>query len=159
MTPERQVLHQVLVNLSNTLNVGIYGGSKATHIFDFKYIDLLSSSRMGINYSRYSDLPYYSSDRIIQLTGNGVLTFSHPVPGMTELFSADEVVYFNDWNDLVDKVQVFHRDPESCRHHARKGWEKAHSAFNGNRVTQFMLETIFNTHYSEPYEWQNQVLR
>lgn len=76
VTPERQMLFQVLSSLSKTLNVGIYGGSKATQVFDARYVDLVSSSRMGISYSQYNDLPYSTSDRIAQLTGNGVLTFS-----------------------------------------------------------------------------------
>lgn len=155
----RQAMGQKLLTLSKTLNVGIYGGSKATQVFDSKYIDLLSASRMGLSYSRYNDIAYYASDRIAQLTGNGVLTFSPAVPGMNELYSGDEVVYFEDWNDFSEKVFAFHRDWDSCTRHARKGWEKAHSAFNGNRVTQFMIETIFNASYSEFYEWQNQVLR
>jgi len=159
VAPERQVLAQMLATLSKTLDVGIYGNSKTTQVFGAKYIDLLSSSRMGINYSRYNDIAYYTSDRMAQLTGNGVLTFTPPVPGMTDLFTSDEVVYFDDWADLSEKVHVFHRNIEACRCHARRGGEKAHRAFNENRVTRFMMETIFDTGYSEPYEWQNQVLR
>ena len=39
------------------------------------YIELLSQTRMGLNLSRRNDVYLYSSDRLAQLLGNGLLTF------------------------------------------------------------------------------------
>ena len=37
--------------------------------------DALSKSKMGLNLSQGKSIKYYSSDRITQLIGNGLLTF------------------------------------------------------------------------------------
>lgn len=58
---------------------------------------------MGLNYSRKNDVTLYSSDRIVQLTGNGLLTFSPRIPGFDQLYTEQEVVYFDDQFDLAEK--------------------------------------------------------
>ena len=40
-----------------------------------KFLDYVSKSNMGLNLSRGKPIKYYSSDRIAQLMGNGLLTF------------------------------------------------------------------------------------
>ena len=40
-----------------------------------QFISKIANSYMGINLSRGRPIRYYSSDRIVQLVGNGLLTF------------------------------------------------------------------------------------
>ncbi|MBM9613256.1 glycosyltransferase family 1 protein [Desulfobulbus rhabdoformis] len=157
-TPERRFMLQTLSSLSHQFNIGMYGGSKDTKIFGKNYINKLSNSRMGLNFSCYNDVSLYSSDRLAHLVGNGLLTFTPQVPDLDLLFSDDEVVYFTDLDDLVVKVTSFHNDWEKGRLHAQRGYEKAHTSYNECRVTRFFLETIFEEPFTEQYEWQDQVV-
>ena len=50
-----------------------------------QFLQKISNSYMGLNLSRGKPIKYYSSDRIAQLVGNGLLTF------------IDEKTYLNDF--------------------------------------------------------------
>ncbi len=70
---------------------------------------------MGLNYSRRNDVTLYSSDRIVQLTGNGLLTFSPRIPGFEKLYTEQEVVYFDDQFDLAKKINSLIKTQTSCK--------------------------------------------
>ena len=108
------------------------------------YTNALSNTRMGLNYSRRNDIPLYSSDRIAQLTGNGLLTFSPRIPEFTKLYAEDELVYFDHVDDLIEKVNHYHSYPEQAAQIAEKGWQRAHSTCAVERVVRFMEETLLN---------------
>ena len=44
-------------------------------VWSDKFLECLSKSSMALNVSRGRPVKYYSSDRIAQLIGNGLLTF------------------------------------------------------------------------------------
>ena len=62
---------------------------------------------MGVNLSRGSPIKYYSSDRITQLVGNGLLTFIHDNTYYNNFFDNDEIVFYNNINSLSEKIQKF----------------------------------------------------
>ncbi|WP_180089726.1 glycosyltransferase [Acinetobacter sp. YH12219] len=126
-------------------------------VFGAEYFKVLSQSRMGLNYSRANSLDLYTSDRITQLTGNGLLTFTPHIPGFETLFSDKEVVYFSDVDDLANKVQYYVNHPKEAKVIAEAGWNRTHSSYSSKRVTKFMLETIFSQPYTEDYEWKDHV--
>ena len=134
-----------------------FGTFENNAVYGAEYMKVLSNSRMGLNYSRRNDMELYSSDRIAQLTGNGLLTFCPQIPNFNLLYADDEVVYFKNAQDFVEKFKLYSQDTELSKYVARKGWEKAHRAYNGKRVTKFMLETIYGDTYSEEYEWASYV--
>ena len=134
-----------------------FGTFENNSVYGAEYIKVLSESRMGLNYSRRNDMELYSSDRIAQLTGNGLLTFCPQIPNFNLLYNEDEVVYFNSPQDLVEKFKVYSHDAELLKSVAKKGWDKTHQSYNCKRVTKFMLETIYGEPYSEEYEWMNYV--
>ena len=110
-----------------------------------------------MNLSRRNDIELYSSDRIIQLTGNGLLTFTPEIPGFQKLYQNDEVVYFKDASDLAEKYYYFDENYDEAFRVAKKGWEKTHQSYNAKRITQFMLEVTFDQPLSEAYEWAHEV--
>ena len=112
---------------------------------------------MGLNYSRRNDVTLYSSDRIVQLTGNGLLTFSPRIPSFEKLYTEQEVVYFDDQFDLAGKIQFYAAHPEDAKRIAEAGWNKTRASFNGKRITQFMVEVTFDQPLSEAYEWAHEV--
>ncbi|WP_180085528.1 MULTISPECIES: glycosyltransferase [unclassified Acinetobacter] len=126
-------------------------------VFGAGYFKVLSQSRMGLNYSRANSLDLYTSDRITQLTGNGLLTFTPRIPGFETLFSDKEVVYFSHVDELADQINYFAHHPAEAQEVAKAGWSRTHSSYNSKRVTKFMLETIFKQPYTEDYEWKAHV--
>lgn len=122
----------------------IFGDNKNSLIFGQDFLNTLTKSKMAVNYSRYNDIPLYSSDRIIQLLAQGCLVFSPKVPELDTLFSEDEIIYFDDFNDLKEKLIYYKTNEEERLKISKKGWQKAHTLFNSTTVTEKMIENIFN---------------
>ncbi len=123
------------------------------------YLDFLGRSKMALNISRRNDVDLYSSDRLAQLVGNGLLTFCPRVPGMDRLFGADEIIYFDNLADLLEKIVYYHNHDRECRVVAEKGWQRAHSCYSSERVCRYMLELLFGSPFSSDYEWRHEVYR
>jgi len=121
----------------------IFGNNKQTLIFGQDFLHTISRSKMAVNYSRYNDIPLYSSDRVIQLLAQGSLVFSPKVPEFNTLFTDDEIVYFNDFDDLKEKLIYYKMNDDKRMEISQKGWEKAHGLFNSSVVTEQMIQKIF----------------
>ena len=128
-------------------------------ITGYDYLQFLSQAKMGLNISRENDIDLYSSDRIAQLMGNGLLTFCPEIPKMRLLFSDNEIVYFRDLNELVSKLLYFHERPTESQRIAENGWKKIHSSCNARRVTNYMLERLFDLPLSSDYEWEAELFQ
>jgi hypothetical protein len=141
--PERQQFLGSLQERLSGINARFAGCLGFPRVFGDEYMQLISRSRMGLNYSRRNDVTLYSSDRIAHLTGNGVLTFTPRIPGYEELYGEDEVVYFDGLDELVDKVMYYHLHPQEGALIARKGWEQAQNNFGSDKITLYMMDSIF----------------
>lgn len=139
------------------INFQIFGSFGQEAIYGADYYTVLAKSQMGLSYSRSNDMPLYASDRIVQLTGNGLLTFSPRIEGFEQLYKHDEIVYFDDANDLIDKVTFYKNNPQTAAKIAKQGHRRTHQSYNAKRVTRFMLELIYRKPFSEAYEWQHEV--
>jgi len=126
------------------LNVGLYGQNRDTLVQGRAYIDLLSDCRMAINFSRYNDISLYSSDRQVHLAANGCLTFTPDTPNMRDLFSAQEMVYFSDFEDLKKKIMHYQAHPDEGRRIAEAGHARAHRDYECQVVTAQMMDKIFS---------------
>jgi len=130
-----------------------HGCLGAPSIFGASYLEKLSQSAMGLNFSRSNNIPYYSSDRIAQLTGNGLLTLCQETPGIRDLFNDSEMIHFKDLSDLIDKVSYYKKNQEERKRIARAGWVKAHKIYNSQRIANFIKEISCGTSLSIEYEW------
>lgn len=122
-----------------------------------RYFEALASARMGLNHSRRNDVTLYSSDRIAQLTGNGLLTLSPRVPELSLLYRRDEISYFDSVDELVDQVRHFRHHPEEAARIAEAGWRRAHYSYSAQRIARYMEEASFAQPFSESYEWRDHV--
>lgn len=139
---KRKEFLEKLLNLKN-LNLKVFGDTKETLIFGQEFLDAISKSKMAINYSRYNNIPLYSSDRIIQLLAQGTLVFCPKIPNFQELFSEDEVIYFDDFDDLKTKIEFFKDNDEKRIEISKNGWLKAHKEFNSTVITNNILKQIY----------------
>lgn len=155
---ERKTFLSGLFNsLDKKITYEIRGAFGNPLVFGNDYLQLLSRTRMGLNFSRRNDIYLYSSDRIVQLTGNGILTFSPKVPGMEKIYDDSEIIYFNELNELSDKISFYHANEPERKKVAEKGWKRTHTRYNAARVTRFMLELIWEDRFSENYEWKDEI--
>jgi len=134
-----------ITNLLNMkeIHFKIFGNDRKSLIFGQNFLDTIIQSRMTINYSRYNDIPLYSSDRVIQLLAQGSLVFSPKIPEFETLFLEDEIIYFDDFDDLKEKLIFYKNNDKKRIKVSKKGWEKAHTFFNSTIVTKKMIENIF----------------
>ena len=70
---------------------------------------------MGLNLSRGKPTKYYSSDRIVQLIGNGLLTFIDKKTKLYEIINPNGVVFYKDFKDLVKKINYFKNKPSEIK--------------------------------------------
>ena len=67
-----------------------YGVNKTQPIWAEDFLIRIAQSNMGLNLSRGKPIKYYSSDRIAQLMGNGLLTFIDEKTKFSDFFSKKE---------------------------------------------------------------------
>ncbi|MDC0473535.1 glycosyltransferase [Alphaproteobacteria bacterium] len=124
------------------LNLGLYGQDKKSLTQGQAYIDLLSNCKMAINFSRYNDIPLYSSDRQVHLAANGCLTFTPETPDMKSLFSEDEMVYFANFEELKEKILYYQAHPDEGQRIAEAGHARAHRDYGCQKITKNIIETL-----------------
>lgn len=149
-------LHEALRGQVRFETFGMHGRRA---VWGTAYEEVLASSKMGLNLNHIEDWPLYSSDRIAQLMGNGLLTFLWDKGQMRRLFDDRHAVFFSDVDDLVSRVLAFNRDDDRRRAVAAAGRAHYHEHFNGQAIMQFIVETTFGLPLSREYLWKSEVYR
>ena len=60
---------------------------------------------MGLNLSRGNEIKYYSSDRITQIVGTGIVSLIDEKTKYRDLFNDDEMIFYKNLNDLFEKIK------------------------------------------------------
>jgi hypothetical protein len=121
------------------LRLSFHGCLDQPGIFGWEKEQAIRASKLALNLSRRNDVPLYSSSRIAELMGNGVLTLSPRGAGLEALYAEDEIGWFDDMDDLVATVRKFASDDALRIAVARKGWERNHRDYSGTCVARFMV--------------------
>jgi len=137
-----RLLEQVRDTLDGELRFGIFGSLGGPAVFGAEREAILAGTKMAINLSRRNDVPLYSSDRMAQLMGNGILTFCPDSAGFQELFGDDELVYFSDADDLAEKVRHYHAEDGERQRIAERGWRKIFATCSNITVTKSIVEQL-----------------
>jgi len=94
---------------------------------------------MGINLSRGKPVKYYSSDRISQLLGNGLLTFVDQKTSFNDFFSKDQIIFYTDIDDLSYKLNKYKVDHKERKRIAKNGKNFYLKEFNSTLVADYIL--------------------
>lgn len=148
------------------LRCHFHGFDGAPEIFGTHFYRALGSCKMGLNLSHIQTTKagairlaepeekyLYSSDRISQYLGNGLLTFTMDGNGLERLFSADELVTFADADDLKKKLRHFLNNDSERMRMAANGWRKAQTLHNERLVAQYIVEATTDSGFSIDYAW------
>ena len=106
---------------------------------------------MGINLSRGEPVKYYSSDRIAQLIGNGLLTFVDKRTYFNDFLSNDEIISYKDIDDLSYKINKYKKDIKDAKRIAKNGHDTYLKNFNSTIVSDYMLSKLFD--YKSKYKF------
>jgi len=109
---------------------------------------------MALNLSQGKSVKYYSSDRIAQLIGNGILTFVDIKTKLNKFFSNDEVIFYKSMNDLSKKINFYKVNHKIRNKIAKKGQEKYLKYFNSNKIANFIIDKSMNFKKKNKYFWE-----
>lgn len=135
----------------------LHGMFGRPNLFGTAYMMRLGDCKIGLNYSRRNDLYLYSSDRMAQYLGNGLLTCIDRATAFGELFSEDELLFYSTTEELADRLRFFASNDAARQVQAERGWRKAHQAFASETVAQYMLERCFEQPLRQDYGWPTAV--
>ncbi len=151
----REIFINKLIKKNLDIRFDVYGMNNVQPIWGEQFIKRISNCYMGINLSRGKPIKYYSSDRIAQLIGNGLLTFIDKKTFLSDFFSNDEMVFYNDIDDLSYKINKYKKDIKTGKKIARLGKKKYFKYFNSSTVSNFMICKTFNLKPKKKIIWDN----
>lgn len=155
--PERRAFLERLVTALPQAKLGIFGSLGHPFAFGAEKDAILANSRMALNLNRRNDVELYSSDRIAQLTGNGLLTLTPSGAGLEQLYSTDEVAYYSDVEDLAATVMRLKANDAEARAIAERGWRKSHLDYSSFNVVRFMLDLTYRNERYQSAPWGRHV--
>ena len=151
---DREIFINKLMNKNQNINFDIFGMNKIEPIWGDKFIYILSKSSMGLNLSRGKPVRYYSSDRIAQLMGNGLLTFIDKNTFYGDFFTNKEIVTYKDINDLSYKLNKYKRDHKDRKLIAKNGKDKYIKYFNSDNVCNYIINKTLEINYKNKFLWE-----
>ncbi len=150
---DREIFINKLIKINKDITFDIYGMNNIQPIWGDKFISKISNSYMGINLSRGKPIKYYSSDRIAQLVGNGLLTFINKNTFLSDFFSNKEMIFYEDINDLSEKLSKYKKDKKLGKKIAKSGKKKYFKFFNSNIVADYIISKTFNIKSKHQFIW------
>ena len=144
-----------LQNKTNDIKFDIYGINKVQPIWADHYFKTISNAKMGLNLSRGRAIKYYSSDRITQIVGNGLVCLIDEKTKYQDFFNNSEMVFYKNENDLSEKIMKISRDEKLRKSIAKKGKDKYMKYFNSTNVADFIINKSLDINSKKKYYWHN----
>ena len=150
---DREKFLKKLVEDNKQIKFDLYGLENKQPIWGDNFIKNLSNSKMGLNLSRGIPIKYYSSDRLAQLMGNGLLTFIDERTHYSNFFTKKEIITYKNYSDLVEKINRYKKNDKDRRLIAKNGKNKYLKYFNSSLVAKFILNKTLNTNKKYNFLW------
>ncbi len=154
-TDDRVIFLKNLQKKTEDVKFDIYGVDKIQPIWADHYFKTISNAKMGLNLSRGEAIKYYSSDRITQIVGNGLVCLIDEKTKYRDFFNDDEMVFYKNENDLSEKILKISRDERLRKSIAKKGKSKYMKHFNSTKVSDFIIEKSLGIVSRKKYFWHN----
>ena len=151
---QREKFIKRLIKNNPKIKFDIYGMNKIQPVWGNDFIDAISMSKMGINLSRGKAAKYYSSDRIAQLLGNGLLTFIDKRTQFHDLVGKNSIVYYSNFEDLSYKINKYKKDTKIAKQIAKNGRDIYLKYFNSTIVSDYMLSKLFDYKSKFKFLWE-----
>ena len=152
---ERANFINKLMKITSNVKFDFYGLNKVQPIWADHYFKTISNSKMGLNLSRGDPIKYYSSDRITQIIGNGLVTLIDQKTQYNDFFNKDEMVFYKNVSDLSEKILKLTRDDKLRRKIGMKGKLKYLKHFNSTLVAEFIINKTLAINNNKKFYWHN----
>ena len=143
-----------LQKLTPNIKYDLYGMRENQPIWADNFINKISQSKMGLNLSQGKPIKYYSSDRLAQLMGNGLLVFVDKKTKLNEFFFNKEIVIYKNISDLGKKIIRYSINDKLRRSIAKRGRNKYFKYFNSTVIAEYILNKSFGVR-NKKYFWEN----
>jgi len=151
---DRESFINKLIKKNKNINFDIYGMNNVQPIWGDNFLSKISNSSMGLNLSRGEPVKYYSSDRLAQLLGNGLLTFVDIRTKFDHFFSNNQIIFYNNLNDLSYKINKYKKDSKERKRIARNGNKFYLKEFNSTKVADFILSKTMDYKTKNKFIWE-----
>ena len=153
-TRRQEVLQSLKEGLPAEVRFDTFGLFGTPPVWGRAYDRVLSRSAMGLNLNREEGHVWYSSARMAQLAGNGLLVITHADNGFQTLLPEDSAVYYTGPDDLREKVEHFARNDGPRRERAARLRAFFHREINNRLYAQYVVETSLQRRPSHAYVWR-----
>jgi len=137
------------------VNFKAFGYFGEPNVWGRDYDAVLAKSKMGLNLNRQEGDYLYSSARLAQLMGNGIVPLIYRAGSMERLLGENCVIFFKELDELVGKIRDINADDALRRELGRKGQAFYRENFSSCRVAQFIVEQTMEQPFSTDYCWLN----
>ena len=151
---DRIIFLDKLQKLTTDIKFDLYGINKVQPIWADHYFKTISNAKMGLNLSRGEAIKYYSSDRITQIVGNGLVCLIDEKTQYRDFFKDDEMVFYKNLSDLSEKISKICADDKLRRNIAKKGKNKYMKYFNSTKVAEYIINKTLDIKTKENYLWE-----
>jgi hypothetical protein len=143
-----------LTNITPNVKFDIYGLNKVQPIWADHYFKTIENAKMGLNLSRGAPIKYYSSDRITQIVGNGLVCLIDEKTQYKNFFSKNEMIFYKNTNDLSEKIIKISNDEKLRKKIAKAGKEKYLKYFNSTKVAEYIIEKTLDIKSNKRFFWE-----
>ena len=152
---ERSNFINKLIKITQNVKFDFYGINKVQPIWADHYFKTISNSKMGLNLSRGEPIKYYSSDRITQIIGNGLVTLIDQKTQFSDFFDDNEMVFYKNVSDLSEKILKLSRDDKLRRKIGKNGKKKYLKYFNSTLVAEYIINKTLGINNKKKFYWDN----
>ncbi len=150
---DREKFIKNLIHKCKNIKFDIFGMNNIQPIWADQYFKNISNSKMGLNLSRGTPIKYYSSDRITQIIGNGLVTLIDEKTQYNDFFDSSEMVFYKSVSDLSEKIEKISSDEKLRKSIGMKGKLKYMKYFNSTLVADFIINKTFDINNKSKYLW------
>ena len=151
---DREIFINKLLKKNKNINFDIYGMNNVQPVWGDDFINKISNSSMGLNLSRGKPIKYYSSDRMAQLLGNGLLTFVDKKTFFNDFLNNNQIIFYNDIDDLGYKLNKYKKDNKERKRIAKNGRDFYLKNFNSSLVADFILSKTLYYKSKNKFLWE-----
>ena len=149
----REKFVKKLIKITPNIKFDFYGYDDIQPIWSEDFLVSISQNKIGLNLSQGKSSDYYSSDRLSQLVGNGLLVMIDEKTKIGNFFNKDEIITYYDHSDLSEKILKYSKDDKNRKKIAKKGREKYFKYFNSNIIADFIINKTYGI--KKKFFWEN----
>ena len=143
-----------LIKLTPSIKYDLFGLQNIQPIWADNFKNAIFNCKMGLNLSQGKSIKYYSSDRITQLIGNGLLTFIDKKTQLNNFFKNNEVIFYSSLKDLSKKILKYSQNHKLRSEIAKRGQNKYLKFFNSKNVAEYIINKTLNLKKNKKFYWE-----